>query len=167
MRISNLIVPVAALSLLTWAACYSTSVKPPKQEENPLAGTENEPTREASRNTAPPPTVDDDANMEAINAIANRLTNDAERYCSDAQYTGPRVVTTVSIVFMPNGQCEEVKLNAPVAGTRVGDCLKQNYSTAVIPPFKGQPVTVERTVDLTKKAAAAAPSASSAKPKTK
>ncbi len=48
----------------------------------------------------------------------------------------------------PSGTATEVKLDGAPAGTPTGACLARALSAAVVPPFAGGPVTVERSVAL-------------------
>lgn len=157
MRFATSLVPVAAALLTTLVSCYSPTIKPPKAEEDPFAGTESDPADRPIRDTAPPPADQSAPDMDAINSAADRLTRDAAKNCNNTQYAGPREIASVEIVFMPNGHAEEAKLAAPHANTPIGECIKQTYKSAIVPPFKGDPVTVERKVDFTKKAEPAKP----------
>lgn len=152
MRTARIIAPVAALVLTTVAGCWSPTIPKPKTEEDPLAGTEANPEQTPIRDTAPPPTDQSAPDMDAINAVADRLTRDAAKNCDNKQYQGPRESARVEIVFGPNGHAEDAKLSSPHAGTQIGTCIAQTFKTGIVPPFKGDPVTVERTVDFTKKA---------------
>jgi hypothetical protein len=152
MGTARLFLPVAALVLTTLVGCWSPNVPKPKTEEDPLAGTELSPDELPVHNTAPPPKEQSEPDMEAINAAADRFTKEAQKNCNSTQYAGPRETARVDIVFMPNGHVEQVKLSPPHAGTPIGDCITQAYKSAIVPPFKGDPVTVDRTLDFTKKA---------------
>lgn len=152
MRSARILAPVAALALTTLLSCYSPTVKSPKAEEDPFAGPESNPSDLPVHDTAPPPKDQSAPDMDAINSVADRLTRDATKNCNNAQYPGPRETANVGIVFMPNGHVEEVKLTAPHANTPIGECITQTYKSAIVPPFKGEPVTVDRTIDFAKKA---------------
>ena len=155
MRSANFVIPVAALILTTVVGCWSPSVPKPKTEDDPLAGTEATPDELPVHDTAPPPKDQSKPDMDAINTAADRFTKEAEKNCDNKQYAGPRDTATVEIVFKPSGHAEEIKLQPPHAGTPIGECIIQMYKSAIVPPFKGEAVTVERTVDFTKKPAAA------------
>jgi hypothetical protein len=77
------------------------------------------------------------AAMAALDAAA--LT---ARGCQQPE--GPTGTAVVRVVFAPSGDVTSASVdNAPFAGSPVGGCVASAFRGARVPPFDGDPVTLE------------------------
>jgi hypothetical protein len=93
----------------------------------------------------PPPTVALDRSAAAI-AIA-AAGRGAAAACADAE-DGP-VVVPVCVTFEPAGRVTSARVTkGPLTGTAEGACVAKELRGASVPPFDGDPVTVNTTIRL-------------------
>lgn len=91
--------------------------------------------------TSPRP-FDRAAAMAALDAAA--LT---ARSC--AQVGGPSGRARVKVVFAPDGTVTSASVeDPPFAGTPTGGCIASAFRSARVPPFDGEPVELETSVEI-------------------
>ena len=62
---------------------------------------------------------------------------------------GPTGVAQVTVTFAPSGRVTQATVNgAPYAGTATGSCIAQAFRGTSVPAFRGEPVTVSKTVTI-------------------
>lgn len=92
-----------------------------------------------------PPTgrsFDRAAAFAALEAAANTA-----RTCQ--QPGGPSGEARVKVVFAPNGEVSSASVDdPPFAGTPIGGCIASAFRSARVPPFDGEPVTLEKSVEI-------------------
>jgi serine/threonine protein kinase len=64
------------------------------------------------------------------------------------QPDGPSGGGRAAVTFSPDGHVTAVTLSAPFAGTSVGNCVTGTFRRAKIPPFRGSPVTLNRSFTI-------------------
>ena len=61
----------------------------------------------------------------------------------------PSGVARVSVTFAPSGRVTQAMVQGPpFAGTATGGCIARAFKSASVPPFSGDPVTVQKTVNM-------------------
>lgn len=71
----------------------------------------------------------------------------AARSC--AQPGGPSGKAIVKVVFAPSGEVTSASVDdPPFAGTPVGGCIAAAFRSAHVPPFEGEPVMLEKSVEI-------------------
>lgn len=61
---------------------------------------------------------------------------------------GPIGPSHARITFAPTGEVTDVELEAPYAGTSVGECIEKKFRRAAVPDFDGDAVTVGKTFTI-------------------
>ncbi|MCC6522997.1 MAG: hypothetical protein IT373_10080 [Polyangiaceae bacterium] len=96
----------------------------------------------ADAGARPPAAFAEDAAKAAASAAAAQASG-----CGDGALRGSARVT---LTFAPSGRVTQALLDASsaLAGTPVGSCIVGAMRSAQVPPFDGEPVTVQRTVTV-------------------
>ncbi|HMJ14913.1 MAG TPA: hypothetical protein VK524_26050, partial [Polyangiaceae bacterium] len=122
------------------AAPSSAIHKPAKTQSEPAAEPAPAPA-EPSRPAVTAP-FDKNAAVSVLNSLAAQAS--ACRQAGD-----PTGTATVVITFAPSGRITNATLNGPpFAGTATGGCVARTLRRAQVPAFKGDHVTVSKTVLL-------------------
>lgn len=82
----------------------------------------------------------------AAEAALERAASQA-RSCQ--QPGGPSGTARVKVVFAPSGEVDSASVdNPPFAGTPVGGCIATAFRALRVPAFDGDPVTLEKSVEI-------------------
>jgi hypothetical protein len=84
---------------------------------------------------------DREAAFVALEAAANTA-----RTCQQAG--GPSGSARVEVVFAPSGEVTDVSVDPPFADTPVGGCIMSAFALARVPPFDGEAVKLEKSVEI-------------------
>jgi hypothetical protein len=119
------------------ATAASTEPKP-----DPTA-TQPKPTATVAATTAPAGApFDQGAAKAALGGAMGQATG-----CKAAG--DPSGVARVSVTFAPSGRVTQAMVQGPpFAGTATGGCIARAFKSASVPPFSGDPVTVQKTVNM-------------------
>lgn len=84
---------------------------------------------------------DRDAAKKALQAAADRAKG-----CKMPD--GPTGTSKVTVTFATSGEVRDASVGSPFAGTKVGTCIVRAFRLTKVPPFRGSPMTVAKSVAI-------------------
>jgi hypothetical protein len=99
----------------------------------------------------------DDVGVDAIvtgappfdrSAVARLLSGAASSARSCVDENGPTGQGRALVTFSPTGTVTRVSIDAPFAGTPVGDCVRRRFTSIRLQPFSGESVTVGKSFTI-------------------
>ena len=110
-----------------------------KTDTKPSAGQSNQ---EPAADNAPAAGIDQAAARRALASAAN-----AAKTCR-GQGEPPSPQGQAAVTFSPSGSVTVVNISQSFMGTPLGSCITSHYRNARVPPFDGEPTTVNSTFEI-------------------
>jgi hypothetical protein len=144
------VVGIVAGAVVLWRASSSTPVAPAAVTTPPVTPPVTPPAPTTTAAAQPASGGERPASDEFDRAEANEQLNKlAEEAGSCRTPDDPAGVARVQVTFEPSGAVKESTVEKGAAsGKAVGKCLAKLFKDARVPPFKGEPVTITKSVVL-------------------
>lgn len=150
MRAGRLVAPFFALASVAAFACSPLQTPTAPTEKNPLD--DLKPVDEASLSAMHEPSPvknQESADADFLKDMTGRSARQAAK-CDVPANQGPRETANVDVTYEPSGHVGNVVVHPPHEGTGIGECIRRAFEGAIVTGFKGEPVTVQQTVEFKK-----------------